>query len=236
MAVTLESNQADYNKRVVLASTILVLFFSNGSYILRLLARRKQNQRLQLDDYLMGLALPFSYIPAVCLLYGLTVGLGEHVQNVSKPDLKKFNIVSAALPTQTKLTLTRAQSLFILQRGNPPCLLCVKSSILVLYVRLFRTQTFKRVAIGVWIFTAAWAVSAFMSNLFQCTPVSYFWNKAQPGHCIPNALITIGMTNGVLSFVGDLVILCMPLPMIWKLQIDKRKKIALSAMFLLGGL
>lgn len=70
MVVTLESNQVEYNKRVVLASTIVVLFFSNGSYILRLLARRKQNQKLQLDDYLMGLALPFSYIPAVCLLYG----------------------------------------------------------------------------------------------------------------------------------------------------------------------
>jgi hypothetical protein len=75
-----------------------------------------------------------------------------------------------------------------------------------------------------------------MSNLFQCTPVSYFWNKEQHGHCIPNALITIGMTNGVLSFVGDLVILCMPLPMIWKLQIDRRRKIALSGMFMLGGL
>lgn len=93
MAVTLESDQVEYNKRVVLASTIVVLFFSNASYILRLLARRKQNQKFQLDDYLMGLALPFSYIPAVCLLYGLTVGLGEHVKNVSKADLKKFNIV-----------------------------------------------------------------------------------------------------------------------------------------------
>lgn len=70
MAPTLESDQAGYNKRVVLASTIIVLFFSNVSYILRLLARRKTHQRLQLDDYLMGLALPFSYIPAGCLLYG----------------------------------------------------------------------------------------------------------------------------------------------------------------------
>jgi hypothetical protein len=132
--------------------------------------------------------------------------------------------------------ITCLQSLFILQRGNPPCLLCVKSSILVLYVRLFRTQTFKRVAFGVWLFTLGWAISAFFSNVFQCTPVSYFWNKNQPGTCIPNALITIGMTNGVLSFVGDLAILCLPLPMVWKLQIDKKRKLALIGMFLLGGL
>ncbi len=43
------------------------------------------------------------------------------------------------------------------------------------------------------------------------------------------------MTNGVLSFVGDLIILSLPIPMIWGLQIDTRRKAALSAMFLLGG-
>lgn len=59
------------NKRnAVLVSTILVLIISNGSYILRMLARVKMNQSFQWDDYLMGLALPFSYVPAVCLLYG----------------------------------------------------------------------------------------------------------------------------------------------------------------------
>jgi hypothetical protein len=68
--VTLESSEVDYNRRVVIASTIVVLVFSNISYVLRLWARRLQNQRLQLDDYLMGVALPFSYVPAVCLLYG----------------------------------------------------------------------------------------------------------------------------------------------------------------------
>lgn len=128
------------------------------------------------------------------------------------------------------------KSLFVLQRGNPPCMFFIKTSILLLYVRIFHTPTFRKVALGVWLFTACWAVSAFTSNLLQCYPVSYFWNKNQPGHCIHNALITIGMTNGVLSFVGDLVILMMPLGMIWKLQMDRKRKIALSGIFLLGSL
>jgi hypothetical protein len=101
-----------YNTRIILASTIIVLVISNVSYVLRLIARRMQNQKLQADDYIMGLALPFSYVPAVCMFYGtstsfsriqrekltpfsgLTVGLGKHVQQVSAPELKKFNIVS----------------------------------------------------------------------------------------------------------------------------------------------
>ncbi|CZR55842.1 uncharacterized protein PAC_05730 [Phialocephala subalpina] len=208
-----------YNKRVVLASTIVVFIVSNGSYIARLFARKKTGARFQADDWIMGLALPFSYIPAACLLYGLTVGFGEHEANVSKVDLKKFNI-----------------SLWVLQRGNPPCLLCVKTSILLLYVRLFPTRMFRRVAFGVWLFTLGWAVAAFFSNMLQCLPIAYFWDKTiKGGHCIPNALINIGMTNGVLSFAGDLVILSLPIPMVWKLQINNRRKMALSGMFLLGG-
>jgi hypothetical protein len=80
-----------------------------------------------------------------------------------------------------------------------------------------------------------WAIAAFTSNILQCTPISFFWDKQQPGHCIPNALILIGMTNGVLSFVGDLVILALPIPMIWSLQINTRRKIALNGIFLIGG-
>lgn len=49
-----------YNRRVVLAATITVLVLSNASYVLRIVARRMQHQRLQADDYFMGLALPFS--------------------------------------------------------------------------------------------------------------------------------------------------------------------------------
>jgi hypothetical protein len=49
-----------YNRRIVLAATITVLVLSNASYILRLVSRRMQHQRLQADDVFMGLALPFS--------------------------------------------------------------------------------------------------------------------------------------------------------------------------------
>jgi len=50
----------EYNRRIILAATITVLVLSNASYVLRLVARRMQHQRLQADYYFMGLALPFS--------------------------------------------------------------------------------------------------------------------------------------------------------------------------------
>lgn len=60
-----------YNRRVVLATTIVVFLVSNGSYVARLYARKMTGARYQAEDWVMGLALPFSYIPAACLLYGL---------------------------------------------------------------------------------------------------------------------------------------------------------------------
>jgi hypothetical protein len=46
----------------------------------------------------------------------------------------------------------------------------------------------------------------------------------------------IGFTNGFLSFLGDLFILGMPLPMIWRLQMNRRSKIALTGIFMFGAL
>jgi hypothetical protein len=66
-----------YNTRIILASTIVVLIISNVSYVLRLIARRMQNQKLQADDYIMGLALPFSYVPAVCMFYGTSTAFSR---------------------------------------------------------------------------------------------------------------------------------------------------------------
>ena len=66
-----------YNTRIILASTIIVLIISNVSYVLRLIARRMQNQKLQADDYIMGLALPFSYVPAVCMFYGKSIAFSR---------------------------------------------------------------------------------------------------------------------------------------------------------------
>jgi len=105
---------------------------------------------------------------------------------------------------------------------------------ILFYVRLFNTKTFKRVAWGIWIYTLCWTIAAWTSSTFECTPISFFWNKAQPGHCIKNPLTTLGLTNGVLSFAGDLFILVMPLPVIWKLQMNQRQKIGLIMIFLVG--
>ena len=77
-------------------------------------------------------------------------------------------------------------------------------------------------------------IGTFIGAIVQCSPPSFFWNKNQDGACIPNTLLTIGLTSGVLSCVGDVVIVLMPLPVLAKLNMDKRTKTGLIVIFVLG--
>jgi hypothetical protein len=104
-------------------------------------------------------------------------------------------------------------------------------------MRLFSTPNFKKVCYGIITYTCLWTIAALGASTFECIPVNFFWDKTIPGgHCVPNALRTISFTNGVTSFAGDLFIFCMPLPMIWKLQMNKRRRIALGGIFTVGAL
>jgi hypothetical protein len=67
-----------YNRRAfAYASTTVVLALSIISYILRIGARRKSGQPLKWDDFLMGVGLFISFLPAAC----------EYVCKYSIPEL-----------------------------------------------------------------------------------------------------------------------------------------------------
>ncbi|OAQ97353.1 hypothetical protein LLEC1_03416 [Akanthomyces lecanii] len=121
------------------------------------------------------------------------------------------------------------------KRLQPIDIFCIKTSIILFYIRIFDTPRFKLVAFIVWIYTLLLAISIWFATLFECRPISFFWDKDQEGGvCVKNPLITIGLTSGVLSCVGDVVIFLMPIPALSKLRLEPKKKGGLIAIFLLG--
>jgi hypothetical protein len=108
-------------------------------------------------------------------------------------------------------------------------------SILLFYLRLFPSKKFKIFAWANMAYTVCWAISAFFVNLTVCTPIAYYYDKSIPhGHCKNQAIS--GSINGSLSLIGDISILCLPIPMVLQLHINLRRKIALMGIFLLGSL
>ena len=84
-------------------------------------------------------------------------------------------------------------------------------------------------------YTIMWGIASWIVNLTVCTPVAFFYDHTIPGGSCKNQAVS-GSINGGLSLLGDILILLLPIPMIWRLQINNRRKFALMGIFLLGGL
>ncbi len=71
--------------------------------------------------------------------------------------------------------------------------------------------------------------------IFQCTPISYFWDKQTvKGRCIKQNIFN--ETSGVITMLMVTGLLFLPAPLVWKLHLPKWRKWGLSVAFAVGGL
>jgi hypothetical protein len=109
-----------------------------------------------------------------------------------------------------------------------------KTSILLLYLRVFTRRWFTIACeLGI-VFLALHGVAYILAVSFQCKPVESIWNPRVAGKCIN--LTTIGVSGAIFSIVEDIVILILPIPQIIKLQMSKNKKWGLVLLFGIGSL
>lgn len=78
-----------------------------------------------------------------------------------------------------------------------------------------------------------YCVASVLVTIFQCSPVEKAFNKGLPGTCIDNA--RFWYANAGFSISTDVVILLIPMPLVYQLQIPRVQKIALALVFALGG-
>lgn len=129
-----------------------------------------------------------------------------------------------------------AQTLFAMEILYSLVIAIEKTSILLLYRRIFGVQRWFRWFVwGMVAYLWLWALSETIIAIVQCIPVSYQWNKFQNGACI-NQLQTyryIPLPN----VIHDVILLALPTPLIWQLQkVSFYQKMALTIVFLIGSL
>ena len=109
----------------------------------------------------------------------------------------------------------------------------VKSSILVLYYNLFPSRKFRYAVWGVLAFVIGWTISFFFSHLFTCFPITVFIEPYYNNSCVQ----TVPMFLAVLftDVVADWAILILPIPMVLKVQLPLKKKLAVLGMLGLGA-
>ena len=102
-------------------------------------------------------------------------------------------------------------------------------------IRLFFIRPFRIAGYLVMACCIAWALMTILIGFLLCLPVNYNWNLLPiAGHCgnQRSAYAAVGFVD----IFSDAAILILPQPMVWKLQLPKTTRIALTGILCLGVL
>jgi hypothetical protein len=110
----------------------------------------------------------------------------------------------------------------------------VKLTLLFFYRRLFSMTNFCYIADVYSVLCVLWGAVTIIVIGIQCQPLARYWDPDIPGTCISR----IAFIEGIQAFniFLDISILIMPFPIMWRLHRPWQDKLALSGVFLLGGL
>ncbi|XEU99706.1 hypothetical protein FSHL1_004993 [Fusarium sambucinum] len=108
-----------------------------------------------------------------------------------------------------------------------------KMSFVLLYYRIVSMSHWRWVYINAMVFLALWNISVILVFFLTCIPMTAIWNPAVKGRCVDHKM-ELGYICAGISIFTDLTVAVLPLPFIWKLNLRRSQKIALSAVFLLG--
>ena len=110
----------------------------------------------------------------------------------------------------------------------------IKISTLLLFARIFPGQKFQRMLWAVGLFISTYSSIMVIAMIFQCRPLNRVWDPTVKAECIEINKVWIVM--GSLNVVTDFLLLYLPLPQIWKLQMRRETKLQLISIFSIGSL
>ena len=121
----------------------------------------------------------------------------------------------------------------------------VKIAILMLYRRVFtgNQRWFKWTLWIMMTYSVLWGIATFIIVVVQCVPVPFFWNRAylfykldppDNGSCLDTRASQV--PSSLLNCIGDLILLLLPFPVLWRLQMSLGRKLELMFIFGLGAL
>jgi len=90
----------------------------------------------------------------------------------------------------------------------------------------------------IWVIIVSYIIGTLL-YIFQCTPIEKAWMGplvSGPGARCPIDVLMHLIVSGVLNAVTDAAILILPLRMIWRLNVSRRKKVGMSVVFGVGVL
>ncbi|KAF3211890.1 hypothetical protein TWF106_010073 [Orbilia oligospora] len=114
----------------------------------------------------------------------------------------------------------------------PIAALIIKSSLLLFYYSLFSGRYLRLSVWATFGFTLATTMTIILYSIFKCHPVAY-WSEWYTSECDSHQKIPY-LVTGSFMILSDVIIWVLPLPMVLKLQLYRRERIAAIFTFSLG--
>ncbi|KAI1204764.1 uncharacterized protein F4807DRAFT_454469 [Annulohypoxylon truncatum] len=198
-------------------AVVLCMFFATTAVCFRLYTRRYVLKQFWIDDY-FAVAGTLSMISnGLVQCFHTRYGLGSHMW-----DIKDEETLSHFWKLFYFLTLTYATTLMF-----------IKFSLFFQYYRLVQEVPHYRLFYLVVMFlVGGWVIAQEFVLIFSCTPIYSYWDRSGGGRCFDSKLL--GWMNAIGNLVTDVVILLLPIPVVWRLNLKKGRKWAVIAIFGLG--
>lgn len=108
----------------------------------------------------------------------------------------------------------------------------VKLSILILYVHTFPLRKFLVFAYPVMGLVVALFVATVLVTFLNCRPFAKSWMPMIPGECGDIAKENLAVVSANMAL--DIVVVCLPVPVVWGLQMKRGKRLAIIGIFSAG--
>lgn len=110
----------------------------------------------------------------------------------------------------------------------------VKLALLLIIARVF--SPYKKSIIFIYTFTGlllAYYIAGLVVKIRPCMPISDYW-ESDHSNCLDQRAVI--MCDSIVSVVSDVLILFLPLPLTWSLQMEAKKKLRVIGILAAGGL
>ena len=112
------------------------------------------------------------------------------------------------------------------------CVTLIRASVLTLYVRIFRTPSFRKVCHLVQCINLVYFMGVVLACFLICQPLAFLWNQSIDGSCGNQK--SLDLFIGVFNLLLDVTAVALPMPVLWGLQMRKKQKLVISGMFSMG--
>ncbi|KAL8704957.1 MAG: hypothetical protein Q9201_001903 [Fulgogasparrea decipioides] len=185
---------------------------------LRMYSRRLNKATVDASDYFCLSAFVLSIGLVVIQWAAFSHGWGE--------DISKFDLEDAKFASWIFIAIEIVWN---------AATICVRVSMLLLYMRIFPVRKFHLICWANVGFNGLVFMSIVLGTCLICTPITWSFDKSDPnGKC--GDLQSFERYTAVMSLITDAIIVVLPMPMLWGLQMKMQKKVGISIVFGLGAI